>query len=388
MNGKTEWWFNSHKGFDHNQASMSRLDRYIIKQLLGTFAFMLVVFCVIVVVFDLMEHLGNLRENGAPFGSTVLHYLNVCFHFGALLSGFIVFLTIIWVTSRLAQNSEIIAMLAGGMPFKRLMRPYFLSSGIILIVALAFSHMLVPRANESKLAFEEAYINTSIHVKGRNFYREVTPGTVVYFRSVNYGRATGYKLQLESWDGQRLSQRILAAKATWMPNDSVWRLVNASVRDFDADGTQHHRFLTKLDTTLDMSIDDFAERNEVVATMPTAMLRAHLEEVRQRGADTANLELTLHDRTSTPFAILVLTFIGVSIAARRMRGGTGLHLFSAILIGFTFVFASKVISVWAASMALPSWSPIGEQGLRLVASWLPNALFAALGGWLYWRAPK
>ena len=128
-----------------------------------------------------------------------------------------------------------------------------------------------------------------------------------------------------------------------------------------------------------MRVDDFTERKEVVATMPTSALKAYLEEVKRRGADTANLELTLHSRTSTPFAILVLTFIGVAVAARRLRGGTGLHLFAAIVLGFAFVFASKVISVWAAAMALPPWSPLDEGGLRLLASWLPNLLFALLG---------
>ena len=98
--------------------------------------------------------------------------------------------------------------------------------------------------------------------------------------------------------------------------------------------------------------------------------------------------MTLHSRTANAAAILVLTLIGVSIAARRLRGGTGLHLFAAVLIGFTYVFASKVISVWAASVGLPPWFPLSESGLRLVAAWIPNALFAALGGWLYVKAPK
>jgi lipopolysaccharide export system permease protein len=137
-----------------------------------------------------------------------------------------------------------------------------------------------------------------------------------------------------------------------------------------------------------MRVDDFAERNEVVATMPTALLRKHVEEVRQRGADTANLELTLFGRTANAAAILVMTLIGVSIAARRMRGGMGLHLFAAVLIGFTYVFSSKVIAVWAASAAVPLWFPLEASAIRWVAAWLPNLLFALLGGWLYWRAPK
>lgn len=367
---------------------MNRLDRYIVGKFLGTFGFMLGVFCMVVVVFDLMEHLGRMLDHRAPLADTALYYVNVCFHFASLLMGFIVFLTIIWFTSRLAQNSEIIAMLAGGMPFKRLFRPYFLASGLLVTLALGLTHVVVPRANEQKLAFEESFVNTSVHVKDRNLYREVAPGTIVYFRSINYGRGTGYKLQLEQWDGDTLKQRILAAKATFIPQDSLWRLVNVGVRDFKSNGRQEHRFMSRLDTSLTMRVDDFAERNEVVATMPSSKLRAYVKEVQDRGADTANLELTLHSRTANAVAILVMTLIGVSIAARRLRGGTGLHLFAAVVIGFTYVFASKVISVWAASVGLPSWFPITEPSLRLLAAWLPNAMFAVLGVWLYVRAPK
>ena len=367
---------------------MNRLDRYIVGKFLGTFGFMLGVFCLVVVVFDLMEHLSRLLDHQAPFADTALYYVNVCFHFASLLMGFIVFLTIIWFTSRLAQNSEIVAMLAGGMPFKRLFRPYFLASGLLVALALVLSHVVVPRANEQKLAFEESFVNTAVHVKDRNLYREVADGTIVYFRSVNYGRGTGYKLQLEQWEGDSLKQRILAAKATYIPQDSLWRLVNVGVRDFKAGGRQHYRFMSRLDTALTMRIDDFAERNEVVATMPTRQLQAYIGAVQERGADTANLELTLHSRTANAAAILVMTLIGVSIAARRLRGGTGLHLFAAVLIGFTYVFASKVISVWAATVGLPSWFPMSEQGVRWLAAWLPNFLFAGLGVWLYVRAPK
>ncbi|MGB0150475.1 MAG: LptF/LptG family permease [Flavobacteriales bacterium] len=367
---------------------MNRLDRYIVGKFLGTFGFMLAVFCMVVVVFDLMEHLDSLLDHQAPVWDTALFYLNVCFHFASLLMGFIVFLTIIWFTSRLAQNSEIIAMLAGGMPFKRLFRPYFLAAGLLVALALLLSHRVVPYANEQKLAFEESFINTSIHVKGRNLYREVAPETIVYFRSINYGRGTGYKMQMEQWNGDELTQRILAAKATFMSEDSVWRLVNVGVRNYRENGRQHHRFMSRLDTTLAMRIDDFAERNEVVATMPTPTLKEYIREVQKRGADTANMELTLHSRTANAAAILVLTLIGVSIAARRLRGGTGLHLFAAVLIAFTYVFASKVITVWAASIGLPPWFPVNERGLRVVAAWVPNLLFAALGWWLFVRAPK
>ena len=349
---------------------------------------MIGVFCLVVVVFDLMDNIDNLIDRKAPLIETFKYYLHVSFHFASLLMGFVVFLTIIWFTSRMAQNSEIIAMISGGMPFRRLFRPYFIAAGLLVSVALWFNHVVLPNSNKDKLAFAENYVDPPVHVSDRNLYREVAPGTVVYFRSINYESGTGYKMQLGQWVGDTLQQRIIAAKATYLQKEEKWRLVNASIRDFDTQGQQRHRFVSRLDTALVMKMDEFLERNGVVATMSTPELRGFIDEVRSRGVDTSNLELILHGRTAGAASILVLTLIGVSISARRIRGGTGIHLFAAVLIGFSFVFFSKMISVWAASAGLPNWFPFDEQNLRLWAAWLPNLLFAGLGWILYVRAPK
>ena len=367
---------------------MSRLDRYILRKFFGTFAFMIGVFCLVVVVFDLMENVDALLDREAPLVDTLKYYLNVSFHFASLLMGFVVFLTIIWFTSRMAQNSEIIAMISGGMPLRRLLRPYLIASGFLVGVALLLNHSVLPDSNVDKLAFAERYVDPPKHVKDRDLYREVAPGTVVYFRSINYESGTGYKMQLEQWQGDALRQRIIAAKATYLPKEDKWRLVNASLRDFESKGRQRHRFVSRIDTALVMHMDDFLESNGVVSTMSTPELKSYIDEVGRRGADTSNLELTLHGRTAGAASILVLALIGVSISARRIRGGTGIHLFVAVLIGFSFVFSSKMISVWAASAGAPDWFPMDEHHLRLMAAWLPNMLFSGLGCFLYVRAPK
>ena len=343
----------------------------------------------VAVVFDLVENIGRLLANNAPFWGTVKYYMAFCFFFGNLLSGFIVFLTIVWFTSRLAQQTEIIAMLTGGMSFPRLLRPYFIAAFILVSFSLVLTHYVVPQANKDKLEFEVQWVHVNFHVKDQNLYREVSPGTIAYFRSITYGRQTGYKFQMERWgDDDKLEQRIVAAKGTWVPEDSLWRLINVGVREFNDDGTESFKFVNRIDTVLPMRIEDFAQRDAVVGTMTTSELNKHIEDVRATGAEVSHLLLTRYSRTSTPFAIFVLTFIGVGIAARKQRGGLGVHLFAAVLIGFTFVFASRLITVYAATASVPAWLPFGIDGIQFVAAWLPNVLFSILGLWIYKNAPK
>lgn len=368
---------------------MNKLDGYIIKKFLATFFFMLGAFCVVAVVFDLVENIGRLIENEAPLIDTIYYYLSFCFFYANLLSGFIVFLTIVWFTSRLAQQTEIIAILSGGMSFPRLLRPYFIASTILVVFSLILSHVIVPISNKAKLDFEVQWVHVNFHVKDQHMYREVAPETIAYFRSITYGRNTGYKFQLETWgDDGELDSRIVAAKGTWVPQDSIWRLINVDYRTFNNDGTETYKFVNRIDTVLPMRMEDFAMRNAVVNSMTTHELALHIDDVRASGADVSPLVLERQARTSQPFAIYVLTLIGVGIAARKQRGGLGVHLFAAVLIGFTFVFASRIITVYAATASVPAWFPYGIDGIQFMAAWLPNILFTGLGLLIYKKAPK
>ncbi len=367
---------------------LTRLDRYIMRKFLSTFFFMIGVFCVIAVVFDLMEYLDDLLRNEAPLGGTLLYYLSFCFYFGNLLSGFIVFLTIIWFTSRLAQQTEVIAMLSGGMSFRRFLRPYFLAATLLAGMTLVISHWILPRANEQKLDFDFQYIHTKFSIADQHLYREIAPGVIAYFRSITVDRQTGYRFQLEQWDAEgRMTQHITAAKAQWLEADSIWHLVNASIRNIDPDtGREQFRYLTAYDTTIAMQISDFGQRSELVSTMTTPELDEHIVAVGALGAPVTALVLERHARTANAFTIFVMTLIGVAVASRKQRGGMGMHLFLAVLIAFAYVFSWKLITVYAAEAPIPGgWD---REAWWLFSAWLPNVLFGGLGLVLYRLAPK
>lgn len=359
---------------------MKKLDWYIIRKFLTSFFYMIGAFCVIAVVFDLSENIDDLMVNKAPLNEIIFdYYVNFCFHFGNMLSAFIVFLAIILVTSGLAQRSEFIAMLSGGVSFSRLLRPYFIASTFLVLLSLLIAHVILPEANKTKVDFTFSYIHTKFHISDQNMYREISPGEIAYFRTITAERNVGYKFALENWENGELKWKLLAAKASYNEAEDQWSITAAKVRDFLPDGSQRLRHYNQIDTTLTMKISDFGQRAEIISTLNYRELTDYIESERLRGSgNVAFIEIEKYSRTSNAFAIYVLTLIGVSIASRKVRGGTGLHLFLAVIIGLTYVFAMKMTTVAATNIGLPA----------AAAVWVPNILFAILGVVIYIRAPK
>ena len=368
-------------GFDSTTltAHMRIIDRYIIRNFLSTFFLMVALFCVVAVVFDVAENLERLIDNDAPWGRVFgEYYISFCLALGNMLSAFIVFLTILLFTSRLAQRSEIIAVLAGGISFQRLMRPYLVASTFLVLGSLLFAHFILPISNQRKLDFEVEFVHKEFHIAEQHLYREISPGTVVYMRSVNAGRQVGYRFVLEQWDGDRLEEKWMASKARWLEKEGTWRVSNLRRRWWD-EGGEHFDKVAVLDTALDMRISDFGQRNEAMSTLNWDELKAAIQREKARGSGGERLlQLEMHTRTSNAFAIYIMTLIGVSVASRRQRGGTGIHILIGVVIGFVYVFSAKLTSVSATHAGV----------LPAVAAWTPNVLFGMLGIMLYRRAPK
>lgn len=357
------------------------LDLYIIRKFLGTFFFMVLAFVVIAVVFDVSENIDDLVKSNAPWHKILInYYLNFCFHFANLLSSFIVFLTIIWITSKLAQRSEIVAMLSGGISYNRILRPYFIAATILVCISLLLTHYVVPHANRTKYDFEVQYLKGALTVAEQNIHREIEPGTIAYFYKFNPGTLSGSNFSLERWKDGRLEWKLISAGATYVTETGKWSINNASIREFHKDGTETLIQKAKLDTTIQLlDVEDFGLRSEIVTAMSWTELNAFIEDQKMSGSGrVAQFEVEKYNRTAGPFSIFVLTIIAVSIASRKSRGGTGLHLMLAVIIGFIFVFISRMTTVSAMNLGFPAY----------LAVWVPNVLFLFVGLVLYLKAQK
>ncbi|MEN9640237.1 MAG: hypothetical protein RLZZ262_2106 [Bacteroidota bacterium] len=359
---------------------MKKLDLYIIKKFLGTFFFMILAFIVIAVVFDISENIDELAKCEAPLSQIITeYYFNFVFYFGTQLISFIVFLTIIWFTSKLAQQSEIIAMLSGGISYRRIILPYFLAACFLVALSLLLTHVIVPRANKVKYHFEVTHLKGAITVQEKNIHRELRPGLIAYFFVFKPESKGGENFSMENWNEGRLTKKLMANNAYFNDTLGTWRLRNVRIRSFDAQGFETHYAVAQLDTILPMKVEDFGLRAEISSAMTNEELSDFIEAQRLSGSGrVAEFEIEKYNRTATPFAIFVLMLIGVSIASRKQRGGTGLHLMLAIIIGFSFVFIARIMAVSAANLGFPAQ----------YAVWIPSILFGFLALWLYSRAQK
>ena len=359
---------------------MKILDQFIIKKFIGTFLFMIGVFVIIAVVFDVSENIDDFLKSDAGFWDIVIrYYINFCFYFGNLLSAFIVFLSVIWFTSKMAQQTEFIAMLSGGVPYRRIVRPYLAFATLMVGISLILGHWIVPMANQIKYDFELTFIKKHMSVSESNLHREVEPGVLAYFHRVNGTTLSGSQFSLEYWDQNRLVKKITAAGATYHPENGHWQIDRGTIRNYDTLGNEKVRYYHSLDTILPLKMDDFALRSEVMSAMTTPRLLSFIQELSVNGSGRMiEFQVELHSRTANAFSIIVLTLIGVAIASRKVRGGTGVHLLLAVVIGFSFIFISKIAAVAAIKIGLPV----------ILAVWIPNILFGLVSGVLYLKAQK
>lgn len=359
---------------------MKILDRYIIRKFLGTFFFMLAIIMSIAVVFDISEKLEKFMKNDAPFSRIVLdYYVNFIFYYGNLFSSLLIFLSVLLFTSQMAQRTEIVSIFAGGISFKRFLYPYFVGATILVGVSLYFTHYQLPIANETRLAFEEEYLRQQFSIKERNLHRQYAPNAIAYFENFSPATNVGYRFSMEDWnENGELNSKLFADRARYDSTTGRWVIENYYIRTYTPQGENIKRG-TKIDTLISLQPKDFGQRTSVASTMGYKELTEFIDSERLKGSDqTVHYEIEKHQRTSYPFATYILTIIGVSIASRKNRGGTGAHLAVGVLIAVTYIFAMKVTTVAATNAGL---NP-------LLAVWLPNIFYFFVSIYLYFRAQK
>jgi len=358
------------------------LDGYIIKKYLSTFFFSILIFTLISVAIDFSDKIKSFIEKPCTVKEIVIdYYLGFILHMAGLLLPLYTLIAVVFFTSRLAFNSEILSILNAGISFQRLLRPYLIVGAGIAVLHLALNHFIIPESNKSRLKFERTYVWTTGQDKGKttNVHFLVSPGTKVFVRGYNKSSKTASGLRLEKFEGSRIISILEADNAAWKAEPNRWQLNNYSVRTFDGLLERYTKYSTPLDTAINLSPQDFTWYHNQNEEMTSAELRDAIARDRSRGlANSKKYEVEIHRRTADAFTIIILTIIGLAVAGRKVRGGMGLHLAVGIGIGAGFILLSK----FAVSFATSGTVPV------LLGMWIPNIVFMVVAIWLASRAQK
>ncbi len=363
---------------------LKRLDWYIIKKFLGTYFFTIALIVIILVVFDYNEHIDKLNQ--APAKEIIFdYYLNFIPYFINLFSPLFVFIAIIFFTSKLAENSEIIAMFSTGMSFRRLMVPYMISAALISVFTLYLGSQVIPKGSIIRLNFENRW-DLSHYDRDNsggtyNIQMEVEDGVIAYIESYQDYNKTGYRFVLDKFDGKKLVSHMTARSATYdtlAAEKYHWKVRNYLIRDLSGTVESISQG-SEMDTVIHFEPADFLIENGQQETMSSAELREYIKRQKQRGmGNIQDFEIEYHKRYAMSFAAFILTIMGVSLSSRKRKGGMGLYLGIGLGLSFGYILFQTVSSNFAITGAMSAFW----------AEWLPNLIYVPIAVFLYIKAPK
>ena len=336
---------------------MKIIDKYIIKQYLTTFFVMFGLFIPIGIMVDFAEKIDKFRENEVPGDLIISYYIDFIWYFGSQLYPVFLFLAVIFFTSRLANNTEITAILSSGLSFQRFTKPFFISASIIVSFALFSGMFIVPKSNLKFNEFVSEYVKTEEKRNTSRLFKQINDNEYIYVSSYDPKRKRGINFTLENFDGNELKHKISATTIRW--DDSIFRLTNYVKRTI-IDDQEILKKVTRKDTILDFDIDDLAPLNYVAETLNFFELNELIRYERRAGSPLINSHLLIrHKRYTIPFSCFILTLIAISVSSFKKRGGTGANLAIGVSLGFLFIFLDKIFSVLVIksnfSPALASW---------------------------------
>lgn len=358
---------------------MQKIDWYIIKKFLGTFFFSISLILLIVIVFDVSEKIDDFIEKSAPIKEIILdYYLNFIPYFGNLFSPLFTFVAVIFFTSKMANNTEIISILASGVSFNRMLRPFLISATTLAILSFILGNFIIPPANENRLEFENKYIKNPYQNRDKNIHMQISPGEFIYVQSYNTKRNIGYRFCLEKFENQELTEKLFTNYIQWNEETKDWTAHDYFLRKIN----QLNEIIEEGDSltlSINLSPDDFNQRKNNINTMSFFQLNNFIKEEKMKGSkDLVFYIVEQQKRFAFPLATIVLTLVAVAMASRKIRGGIGLHLGLGLLISFAYILFMQISTTFAINGDL---SPV-------IAVWIPNFIFSLLGIYLLKKAPK
>jgi lipopolysaccharide export system permease protein len=355
------------------------LDAYFVKKFLATVLFSLLICTLITVAIDFSDKVQAIIEKPCTWKEVLAYYTGFVLHMAGLLLPLYSLVGVVFFTSRLAFNAEILSVFNAGVSFNRLLRPYLIGGGVVVAFHLLLNHIVTPYTNAWKLHFEHTYVWTD-QEKGRNanVHLLVAPDTKLFIRGYSKSSKTGSGIRLEKFEGNRVVSILEAENMRWKAEPDRWELANYTVRTFDGLREGFQRYNTPVDTAINIAPQDFVYFANQNQAMTTRELLQVIQRDRQRGVANRSYAIELHRRSADAFTNIILTIIGLAVAGRKVRGGMGLHLALGIGIGAVFILLSKFAVSFATSGSVPV----------MLGMWIPNLIFAAVAYWLVGKAQK
>lgn len=355
------------------------IDWYIIKKYLGTFVFTCAIFTVVCVVFDVSEKLDDFLKRSAPFSKILFEYYAgfIPFYLN-FLSPLINFIAVIFFTAKMADQTEIVPILSGGVSFKRFLWPYFIASSLIFVITLLANLYVIPHTNKLMIGFENIYIKPVSDNSKSETHMQIDKNTYVYIKSFDNVQKVGYTFIMEKFNGDQLVEKLMSDRIVWDSVKRKWSIENYSIRTVNGLKEKMTTGMKK-DTTLDMRPVDFQVYDNIYSAMSMKELNSRIEKEKIRGTGVMQLlELEKYKRFISPLSAFVLTLMGVSLSSRKVRGGIGLPLGIGIFLSFTYILFIQFSTMFSLKGGLPP----------IIAVFIPNILFGALGVYLMIKAPK
>ena len=361
---------------------LPRLDRYIISKFIGTYIYSIILIISIAIVFDVNENLSKFTTLGAPLKAIVFdYYANFVPYFSNLFSPLFVFIAVIFFTSKLAGNSEIIAMLAAGVSFKRLLRPYILSAAIIALVNFYLGAYIIPHGTVVRQEFEAKYRNSKKITSASNVQLMIRPGVIAYIQQYDNNTKTGYGFSLDKFENKKLVSHMTA---TTIRYDSIsetryhWKAQNYKIRTLKG-LREEIQSGAVIDTLVQMEPMDLIYSDGQSETLTSTELHRYISKQIDRGStNVVQYEVEYHKRIATSFASFILTIIGVSLSSRKRKGGMGLYLGIGLALSFSYILLQTISSTFAVNADTPA----------LLAAWIPNILYLFIAYLCYRQAPN
>ena len=362
--------------------SIKRIDRYIIRKFIGTYIYSIALIISISIVFDINENLAKFTTNHAPLRAIVFdYYANFVPYFANLFSPLFVFIAVIFFTSKLAGNSEVIAMLACGMSFKRLLRPYMVSAALIAALNLYLGAYVIPRGTVVRHDFESLYKNNKKNTSASNVQLQVGKGVIAYIGQYDDKYKTGYGFSLDKFENKKLVSHMTASTIQYDTiSDSKyhWKAINYKIRTLRG-MREHIETGIERDTVVLMEPIDLVFSKGQQETFTSPELLEYISKQKDRGSsNVVQYEVEFHKRIAMCFASFILTIIGASLSSRKRKGGMGLYLGIGLALSFTYILLQTVCATFAVNANTPP----------MLAAWIPNILYFFIAYYCYRKAPN